>query len=89
MPTKADLEKTIIPDQILDCIGLYCPVPVFNAMEEMNKLDVGQILEMLTDDPAALEDIPRWAKRTGHLILKVQKEGNKIHFFIKKQEIKI
>ncbi|MEM2990886.1 MAG: sulfurtransferase TusA family protein [Halobacteria archaeon] len=53
------------PDRTLDCIGLYCPVPVFKTREEMDKLEAGEILEVLADDPAAEEDIRRWAKRTG------------------------
>jgi len=41
----------------LDCIGLYCPVPVLNTRQEMDKLEVGELLEVLADDPAAEEDL--------------------------------
>jgi len=71
-------------DRTLDCIGLYCPEPVFRARQELDKLNVGQVLEMIADDPAAEADIPTLVKRTGHQVLKVWKEGNQIHFLIKK-----
>ena len=72
------------PDKSLDCIGLFCPMPLLRTREEMDTLEVGQILEMITDDPAAEEDIQRFAKRTGNEILKMEKEGDRLKFFIKK-----
>ena len=38
---------------IIDCIGLYCPMPILKTRQEMDKLGVGDILEVLADDPAA------------------------------------
>ncbi len=76
-------EKKIKPDRTLDCIGLYCPVPIFNTAQEMEKLETGQVLEMVTDDPAAVQDIPRWAKREGHQFLKLFKNEH-FHFVIRK-----
>ena len=78
MPDKPKADRT------LDCIGLYCPEPVFRARQELDKLAVGQVLELIADDPAAEADIPTLVKRTGHQILKMWKESNQIHFLIKK-----
>ena len=74
------------PDRELDCVGLYCPEPVFRTRQEIDKLDVDQILEVIADDPAAEEDIPRLVKRLGHQLLEVRKEGDQFHFIIKKKE---
>ena len=74
----------IKPDRNLDCVGLYCPEPVFRARQEIDKLDVDQILEVIADDPAAEEDIPRLVKRLGHQLLEMRKEGDQFHFIIKK-----
>jgi len=71
-------------DRTLDCIGLYCPEPVFRTRQELDKLTVGQVLEMVADDPAAEADIQSLLKRTGHKLLKTWKENNEIHFLIKK-----
>ena len=72
------------PDRNLDCIGLYCPEPVFRTRQEIDKLDVGEVLEVIADDPAAEEDIPRLVKRLGLEIVEMRKEKDQIHFFIKK-----
>jgi tRNA 2-thiouridine synthesizing protein A len=74
----------IIPDAELDCVGLYCPVPISKTKEEIDKIEVGQVLKVEADDPAAEEDIKRWAKRTGHEILEFKKEGTILTFFIKR-----
>ncbi len=68
----------------LDCLGLYCPEPVFRTRQEIDKLEVGQILEVIADDPAAEEDIKRLVKRLGHQLLSLRKEKDGFHFFIKK-----
>ncbi|HDP97045.1 MAG TPA: sulfurtransferase TusA family protein [Euryarchaeota archaeon] len=76
--------EDIVPDAELDCVGLYCPIPIARTKEEIDLLDIGQILRVEADDPAAEEDIKRWAKRTGHEILDFRKEGNILTFLIKK-----
>ncbi len=72
--------------QTLDCIGLYCPVPVLNTRQEMDKLAIGEILEVLADDPAAEEDLKAWAKRTGQKILEIEKTDEGMRFLIQKEK---
>jgi tRNA 2-thiouridine synthesizing protein A len=78
------MNSEIIPDAELDCIGLYCPIPIARTKEEIEKIEVGQVLKVEADDPAAEEDIKRWAKRTGHEILKLEKDDAMLTFFIKR-----
>ncbi len=81
---KIKEQEKIKPNRVLDCVGQYCPVPIFNTALEMEKIEPGQVLEMITGDPAAVQDIPRWAKRAGNRFLKLFKEGEDIHFLIRK-----
>ena len=74
------------PDAELDCIGLFCPMPIAQTKEEIDKLEVGQVLLVKADDPAAEEDIKRWAKRVGHEILRFEKNGTIMTFHIKKMK---
>ena len=80
--TDADSPKQA--DRILDCVGLYCPMPVIRTNEEIDKLAVGQTLEVLADDSAAEEDIKAWAKRTGQKILETGKTNEGMRFLIEK-----
>ena len=76
----------IVPDSELDCIGLFCPMPIARTKEGIENIEVGQVLKVEADDPAAEEDIARWAKRAGHQVLKLEKSGNIINFFIKRMK---
>jgi len=71
-------------DRALDCIGLYCPEPVFRTRQEMDKMGVGQVLEVIADDPAAEADIQSLVKRTGQKLIEIRKEGNQIRFLVRK-----
>ena len=72
--------------QTLDCTGLYCPMPVLHTRQEMDKLAIGEILEVLADDPAAEEDIKAWAKRAGQKILEIEKTDEGMRFLIQKEK---
>ena len=78
------LPLSIKPARILDCIGLYCPEPVFRTRIELDKMKIGEVLEVHTDDPAAEEDIKSLVKRTGNELLKLSKEDNIFRFLIRK-----
>ncbi|MCU0639040.1 MAG: sulfurtransferase TusA family protein [Candidatus Krumholzibacteria bacterium] len=72
------------PDAELDCVGLYCPMPVAMTRERIGLLEPGQLLLVTADDPAAEEDIQRWARRTGNEVLEFKRDGNILTFMIRK-----
>ncbi|MGD9380643.1 MAG: sulfurtransferase TusA family protein [candidate division WOR-3 bacterium] len=78
------MDDTTKVKKTIDCIGLYCPQPLFQAREGMDSIEVGEVIEVLADDPAAEEDIKRFAKRTGHEIIALEKDGSRLRFLIKK-----
>jgi len=59
-------------------------MPMAMTKEGIENIEVGQVLKVEADDPAAEEDIKRWAKRTGHELLKFEKEGTILTFYIKR-----
>jgi len=61
-------------------------MPVLKTRQEMDKLAIGEILEVLADDPAAEEDIKAWAKRAEQKILKIEKTDEGIRFLIQKEK---
>ena len=72
------------PQESLDCIGLLCPEPLFQTREAMDVMDVGDVLEVLADDPAAEEDLIRFAKRAGHEIISIEDQGDHKRFLIRR-----
>jgi len=51
----------------------------------MGRMQKGEILQAVADDPAAEEDIKRWAKRMDEEILEFSKEGFDLRFLIRKE----
>lgn len=78
------MTEKLIPDKTIDCVGLYCPQPLYLTRSTIETLNSGEILEVIADDPAAEEDIKRFIKRTGHKLLKFEKSDDILKFYIKK-----
>ena len=70
--------------KILDCVGLYCPEPVFNTRLALDEMEIGETIEVSADDPAAESDIQNLVKHLGQEIISTTKEGNTVKIVIKK-----
>ncbi len=55
MADEKNLEN-VKPDEILDVTGETCPIPEAMAHKKLNKMKVGQVLEVYTDHAAAVEN---------------------------------
>lgn len=73
-------------DAEVDCVGFYCPMPIAMTKEAIDNIQVGQVLKVEADDPAAEPDLQAWAKRTGNKIVKFEKEGTLLRFYIKRMK---
>ena len=74
----------LLPDQKIDCLGLFCPVPILKTREVMKQMSPGQVLEMISDDPGSEADVRSWSTRTGHHLLDVERHGAVYRFLIRK-----
>ena len=71
-------------DKKLDCLGLFCPEPVFKTRLQLDEMEVGEVLEVVADDPAAKEDIENLAKNLGHEIIESKQDGDVTRILLKK-----
>lgn len=71
-------------DGELDATGLLCPLPVLKARKRLKALGAGDRLIVLTDDPAALIDIPHFCTEAGHSILGSDTRGGISRWVIRK-----
>ena len=53
------------PDLLLDCRGMRCPLPVIELARRIGEVEVGRVVAVLADDPAAAADIPAWCRLRG------------------------
>ena len=64
--------------------GVFCPEPVIRVNQEISRIPVGAVLELLADDPSSRSDIESWARRTGHELLSANQEGDHFRFLIRR-----
>jgi len=76
MKTKADKR--------LDCLGLFCPEPIYKTRMQLDEMRIGETLEIRADDPAAKSDIENLAKNLGQEVLESTQEGEVTRIILKK-----
>lgn len=76
--------KVVNPDRQIDCTGLFCPMPIVKTREVMTQMVAGQVLSLLSDDPASDPDMRSWARGAGHDLLGVTRNGAVYRFVIRK-----
>lgn len=74
----------LAPDAELDCVGLFCPMPIMKTKQAIDGLEVGEILMVEADDSAYEGDLKVWAKNMGHEIVRFEREGTMMTAYIKK-----
>jgi len=72
-------------DKKLDCIGLFCPMPVVKTKLELEKMKSGEVLEVIADDPGFEKDFPAWCEISGEEFLGIEKEDNLIKGYVRKK----
>ena len=78
------------PHVRIDALGLLCPLPVLKLRKKLQVMSDGDSVILLTDDPAAIIDVPHFCHESGNSLVKVTIGKNKVQkkdtreFLIKK-----
>lgn len=75
---------TIQADEVLDCKGLSCPMPILKLAKAMKKIDLGKVLELQATDPGSKTDVPAWCTKMGHELQDVLEEEGVYKYFVKR-----
>lgn len=71
-------------DDHLNATGALCPIPVLKAQKRLKKLQSGEILNILADDPAAVIDFPHFCSEQGYTLIKIEEHKDFKSFFVRK-----
>ena len=55
--------------KVVDARGSACPGPLLEAKKAMGTIQIGQIIEIWSSDPATKTDIGAWSAKVGHTYL--------------------
>ncbi|MDW8360030.1 MAG: sulfurtransferase TusA family protein [Candidatus Caldarchaeum sp.] len=64
------------PVLTVDVKGEMCPMPVLKTREAIQKVKVGEVIEVVATDPASKPDLESWARKTGNKLLSVEAVGS-------------
>ncbi|OLC55928.1 MAG: hypothetical protein AUH92_01165 [Acidobacteria bacterium 13_1_40CM_4_69_4] len=78
------MDVPVRADEVLDAVGLYCPVPIIRTAERIKKMAPGRILEVVSDDRVILVDMPAWCRSAGHGYLGHAQNGREYRLFVQK-----
>ncbi len=67
----------------LDARNMFCPMPVIKTQDKIKELRCGDILEVISTDPGALNDIPAWCRINGHAVLNSVENNGEVIIRIK------
>lgn len=68
----------------LDALGLRCPEPVMMVRKSVRRMNDGETLLIIADDPATTRDIPSFCEFMDHTLVASQTESTPYKYLIKK-----
>ena len=83
--SSAGEPEAISPDVKKDFRGVMCPMNFVKTKIALTPMQSGQILEILLDDGAPIENVPGSVKNEGHTILSTEKVENYWKVLIRKK----
>src|SRR5512147_125313 len=76
-------------DKTLDIKGQVCPYTFVRSKLTIEKMNLGEVLEIITDHKPASENVPKSMENEGQKILKIEQTSEKkSHIFIRKDRKK-
>lgn len=76
--------SAVTADQVLDCTGMACPLPVVKTSQAIKRIELGQVLELLATDPGVEPDMRAWSTRTGNELVRITRDGGTFHVLIRR-----
>ena len=70
--------------ETLDTKGMNCPMPILKTKKSMNKLNIGDTLEVYSTDPGSVRDFASFCKATGNELLESDEDDGVYRYLIRK-----
>lgn len=74
-----DPEPEAEPETVIaatfDCRGQRCPLPIIALAHQIGSVEIGAVVALLADDPAARSDVPAWCSMRGQTYLGESEPG--------------
>ena len=61
--------------RVVDALGTWWPVPIYLIDRAARRAGVGEVIELLADDPLIEVDLPAWCHHSGNALIELRREG--------------
>ncbi len=78
------MKTEVKPDVEIDTKGLQCPRPLLKAKQTLERMNAGEILKVVSNDPTTKTTFAAYLRRSGDELLSITDEGGVIQFLIRK-----
>ncbi|MDO8871280.1 MAG: sulfurtransferase TusA family protein [Methanoregula sp.] len=69
-------------DITVDAKFTSCPGPLIDLANAVAKAQPGQVVKLLSTDPAAPSDVKEWASAVGHTVLATEKSADVFEIYV-------
>jgi tRNA 2-thiouridine synthesizing protein A len=76
LPVESKERCMIQADVKLDTLGYFCPMPIIMTSKKIKELQLGQVLEVVSDDEGIKKDMPAWCQTTGHEMVGLEEDAD-------------
>jgi tRNA 2-thiouridine synthesizing protein A len=81
---RADLAAPGTAALTIDALGKKCPIPIIMLAERIREVAIGQLIEVLADDPAAKSDLPAWCMLKSQEYVRTDEHGSGWSFLVRR-----
>ena len=70
--------------KVVDARNTFCPGPLMELITFMKRAEVGDEMELLSNDDGSANDVPQWIAKVGHELVSNEKIDDVWHIVVKK-----
>jgi tRNA 2-thiouridine synthesizing protein A len=71
-------------NKAIDLRGMSCPWSILKAKSQLNAMDPGEVLEVLSTDPMMFEDFPKVLDQSGHHLVEINKHPGFSRLYVRR-----
>ena len=72
-------------DREVDARGLNCPLPILRTKKALNDMTSGQLIRVLSTDPASVRDFQAFSRQTGNELVESGEQDGAFFFVLKRK----
>jgi TusA-related sulfurtransferase len=73
-----------VSEMTVDAVGRRCPMPVIELAKWIDEVEIGEVVVLVADDPAAAADVPAWCRMRGHEYVGERAEGDATAYVVRR-----